>query len=70
MKRDGLEALRDPTPARRDNLPLTFTCLVVRAADLEAVVAFTDSRPVVPITGPAGTGKAPESRFGLTRTPA
>ena len=57
LERDGVDALLGPPAARIGNLPLTFTSLVGRAAELETVVDQVATSPLVTISGPAGAGK-------------
>jgi predicted ATPase/DNA-binding CsgD family transcriptional regulator len=73
MEHEGLPGLDGQTAVARGNLPLSFTPLIGRAADLAAVVTRLDSNPLVTITGTAGTGKTrlalETGRFTASRWP-
>lgn len=57
LAREGVPAPGDQTPRRVGNLPLTFTPLLGRAADLDAVSMLPEISPLTTITGPGGVGK-------------
>ncbi|MDF3039188.1 MAG: AfsR/SARP family transcriptional regulator [Thermomicrobiales bacterium] len=57
LEREGVLAADGHAATRPGNLPFTFTPLLGRAADLDAVAGLLEAGPVATVTGTAGVGK-------------
>lgn len=57
LEREGIPASGGRAPERLGNLPLAFSPLVGRSADLDAVARAVEETPLATITGTAGVGK-------------